>query len=95
MVALLSPQVRRKEGAGRLLGLMRAHDGKAFFGKVADTSIAFRPRCVRLRPFLPAAYIVVLCLVKTVAQACDGISGCFIRVFAKTKREDKVSVRFN
>jgi hypothetical protein len=50
--------------------------------------VGFGDACV-FDPFLPAGDIVVLCLVKTVAQAGDGISGRFIRVFAKTKRQDK------
>ena len=33
----------------------------------------------------------MLCLVKTVVQAGDGIPGRFIRVFAKTKREYEIS----
>ena len=36
----------------------------------------------------------MLCLVKTVAQAGDGVPRRFIRVFAKTERQDEVPLRF-
>ena len=37
----------------------------------------------------------MFCLLKTIAQAGDGIPGRFIRVFAKAKCQDKSSVRFH
>ena len=74
------------ERAGRFLGLVGAQDGEAHLGKIARIDFSLLRRCMRLRPFLPAGDIVVLCLVKTVAQAGDGIPGRFRRVFAKTER---------
>ena len=81
------------ESAGRCLGLVRAQDGEAHLGKIARSDFSLLQRCVRLHPFLPAGDIVVLGLVKTVAQAGDGIPGRFIRVFAKTERQNEVSLR--
>ena len=81
------------EGAGRGLGFVRAQDSKAFLGKIARSDFSQLQRCVCLDPVLPACDILMLGLVKTVVQTGDGIPGRFIRVFAKTKRQDEVSVR--
>ena len=87
LVTLAESPRNREAGDERarcLLGFMRAQDGETFLGQIARSHFSRLRRRMCLDPFLPTADIVMLHLVKTVAQAGDGISGGFIRIFAKS-----------